>query len=201
MVESGGYQLAWVGYAGDDNDRTVQPVASAGRGASDLDNIHIHWGDDARGDNPTGAAIRSGTPQVARGANAGDNCPLWTASLAQRGHLSSIALPLRDAGKTFGLLHLCAQEVNAFDDAEVYEFMDVSQVNSRTFNEDHWTNVFWINRQNRRFPRPLNNTKIYSDGQLNFGTGTPVDVDVEVLDSLGNVLPFAVSTWSINGIM
>jgi hypothetical protein len=63
----------------------------------------------------------------------------------------------------------------AFDDAEVYEFMDVSQVNSRTFNEDHWTNVFWINRQNRRFPRPLNNTKIYSDGQLNFGTGTPVD--------------------------
>jgi len=35
--------------------------------------------------------------------------------------------------------------------------------------------VFWINQQNRRFPRPLNNTKIYSDGQLNFGTGTPVD--------------------------
>ncbi|MGB2806389.1 MAG: hypothetical protein WBC22_01505 [Sedimentisphaerales bacterium] len=63
----------------------------------------------------------------------------------------------------------------AFDDPEVYEFMDVSQVNSRTFNEDHWTNVFWINQQNGRFPRPLNNTKIYSDGQLNFGTGTPVD--------------------------
>jgi hypothetical protein len=63
----------------------------------------------------------------------------------------------------------------AFDSPKVYQFIDISQVNSRTFNEDHWTNVFWINQQNLRSPRPLNNTKIYSDGQFSFGTGTPVD--------------------------
>jgi len=63
----------------------------------------------------------------------------------------------------------------AFDDPKTYPFLDVSQVNSRTFNEDHWNNIHWIARQREAHPRPLNHTKIYSDGQMNFGTGTPVD--------------------------
>ena len=63
----------------------------------------------------------------------------------------------------------------AFDDSEIYQFIDVSQVNSRTFNEDHWNNIIWISQQARKHPRPLNNTKIYSDGQTSFGSGTPVD--------------------------
>ena len=57
----------------------------------------------------------------------------------------------------------------------MYPFLDVSQVNSRTFNEDHWDNIDWIAQTARGHPRPLNHTKIYSDGQKNFGTGTPVD--------------------------
>ncbi len=63
----------------------------------------------------------------------------------------------------------------ALDDPQAYTFLDISQVNSRTFNEDHWKNVFWISQQAREHPRPLNNTKIYSDGQTSFGSGTPVD--------------------------
>jgi len=63
----------------------------------------------------------------------------------------------------------------AFDDPKSYSFMDISQVNSRTFNEGHWVNVKWLSDQARKHPRPLNHTKIYSDGQLNFGTGTPKD--------------------------
>ncbi len=63
----------------------------------------------------------------------------------------------------------------AFDDPKVYEFMDISQVNSRTFNEAHWVNIKWLADQAAKHPRPLNNTKIYSDGELGFGTGTPID--------------------------
>ncbi|MBI2478945.1 MAG: hypothetical protein HYV60_10025 [Planctomycetia bacterium] len=63
----------------------------------------------------------------------------------------------------------------AFDDPRMYPFLDVSQVNSRTFNEDQWNNIFWIAQQREAHPRPLNHTKIYSDGQKSFGTGTPVD--------------------------
>ena len=63
----------------------------------------------------------------------------------------------------------------AFDDPQAYTFLDISQVNSRTFNEDHWNNVIWIVKQASKHPRPLNHTKIYSAGQTNFGSGTPKD--------------------------
>jgi hypothetical protein len=58
---------------------------------------------------------------------------------------------------------------------DLYPFLDVSQVNSRTFNEDHWRNILWIVAQTQNPPRPLNNTKIYSDGQTKWGSGTPKD--------------------------
>jgi hypothetical protein len=63
----------------------------------------------------------------------------------------------------------------ALDDPQMYPFLDVSQVNSRTFNEDQWNNIFWMAQQREAHPRPLNHTKIYSDGQKSFGTGTPID--------------------------
>jgi hypothetical protein len=63
----------------------------------------------------------------------------------------------------------------ALDRPEQYTFIDISQVNSRTFNEDHWNNIVWVVDQLAETPRPLNNTKIYSDGQTSWGSGTPKD--------------------------
>ena len=63
----------------------------------------------------------------------------------------------------------------ALDHPELYPFIDVSQVNSRSFGEDHWDHFYWIVRQGAPHPRPLNNTKIYSDGETSWGSGTPKD--------------------------
>jgi len=63
----------------------------------------------------------------------------------------------------------------AFDNPEIYPFIDISQVNSRTFHEDHWKNLLWLIEQRKKHPRPLNHTKIYSDGQTKWGSGTPKD--------------------------
>lgn len=63
----------------------------------------------------------------------------------------------------------------AFDNHKLYRFIDISQVNSRTFNEAQWVNLMWIMNQAKKHPRPLNNTKIYSDGRTTWGSGTPVD--------------------------
>lgn len=56
----GGYSLAWVGFAEDDERKTVRPVARYGEAASYLDEISVSWGDDALGRGPTGTAIRTG---------------------------------------------------------------------------------------------------------------------------------------------
>jgi hypothetical protein len=70
---------------------------------------------------------------------------------------------------------LSAKLRQAFNSPQIYPFIDISQVNSRTFNEAHWNNLMWIMNQARKNPRPLNNTKIYSAGKTSWGSGTPKD--------------------------
>jgi hypothetical protein len=63
----------------------------------------------------------------------------------------------------------------AIDNPGLYDFIDVSQVNSRNFGEDHWRRLRWVVEQVARHPRPVNHTKIYSAGETGFGSGTPQD--------------------------
>lgn len=62
-----------------------------------------------------------------------------------------------------------------FDDARHYTFADISQVNSRNFDQAHWDSLQWLLEQVNRHPRPCNHTKIYGSGYYSFGTGGPED--------------------------
>ena len=63
-----------------------------------------------------------------------------------------------------------------FDDPEHYMFADISQVNSRNYDETHWDRLQWLIAQvNEKHPRPCNHTKIYGSGYKGFGTGGPED--------------------------
>lgn len=62
-----------------------------------------------------------------------------------------------------------------FDDPQHYTFADISQVNSRNFNEAHWDVLQWLLLQVDRHPRPCNHAKIYGSGYKSFGTGGPED--------------------------
>jgi len=67
--------------------------------------------------------------------------------------------------------HRSAKLKHAIDSPETYLFIDVSQINSRNFGQDHWDGFQWISEQ---VPdRPLTCTKIYSDGNTSWGSGTP----------------------------
>ncbi|MPY90061.1 MAG: hypothetical protein GEU99_19330 [Luteitalea sp.] len=62
-----------------------------------------------------------------------------------------------------------------FDDPEHYMFADISQVNSRNFDDTHWDRLHWLLQQVNKHPRPSNHTKIYGSGYHTFGTGGPED--------------------------
>ncbi len=62
-----------------------------------------------------------------------------------------------------------------FDDPEHYMFADISQVNSRNFDQAHWDQLQWMLKQVNRRPRPSNHTKVYGSGYKSFGTGGPED--------------------------
>jgi len=62
-----------------------------------------------------------------------------------------------------------------FKDPEHYMFADISQVNSRNYDQTHWERLQWLLRQVNTHPRPSNHTKIYGSGYYSFGTGGPED--------------------------
>jgi two-component system cell cycle sensor histidine kinase/response regulator CckA len=118
-VEVGGYRMAWVGWAEDDEHRTVRPVAQAGFESGYLESARITWADEPYGRGPTGTAIRSGQPTIARDILADPAFEPWREAAMQGGYRSSIAVPLHDGSRAFGALCIYAAEVDSFDGEEV----------------------------------------------------------------------------------
>lgn len=124
IVETGGYCLAWVGYAEPDGDRRIIPVAESGAKDNYLDNIFITWADVPQGQGPTGTAVRTGQTRVVKNIHTDDTYALWRENAAKQGFTSSIALPLLLNGTADGTpqraaLNIYSQEPDAFDDAEI----------------------------------------------------------------------------------
>ena len=113
IVEVGGYRLAWVGYAGQDEGKTVQPMAKAGYEAGYLETLDLTWADTERGRGPTGTTIRNGQPTISHNIRTDPAFAPWYVEAAKRGYASSIALPLKK-DETFGVLNIYAIEPQAF---------------------------------------------------------------------------------------
>jgi PAS domain S-box-containing protein len=118
-VEKGGYRMAWVGYVEQDEARSIRPIAQAGFEEGYLEKARITWADTERGQGPTGRAVRSCHTQVAQNIASDPNMLPWRDEAAKRGYLSSIALPLLENGKSFGVLTMYATEADAFDANEI----------------------------------------------------------------------------------
>ena len=120
-VNEAGYPLAWVGFAEDDPERTVRPVAEAGRDTGYPGAITVTWADTPLGRGPVGTAIRSGRPVVGRNFLGDPELAPWREEALQRGFVSALALPLRGDDRTFGAICIYATTPDAFsaDDIEV----------------------------------------------------------------------------------
>ncbi len=119
IVEVGGYRMAWVGFAEQDEAKTVRPAAHAGDDAGCLEAVKMSWADTEQGRSPAGAAIRSASPTVVRDIAADAAFGLWHTEAIARGFASVAALPLIEEGRPFGVLEICDGEVGRFDDEEV----------------------------------------------------------------------------------
>ena len=65
-LEIGGYRLAWVGLAEQDEEKTVRPVGCAGFEEGYLGSVNISWADTETGQGPTGQAIRTGQTSIVK---------------------------------------------------------------------------------------------------------------------------------------
>lgn len=117
-VDIGGYRLAWVGYADQDEARTVQPIAQSGFEEGYLETVRITWADTERGRGPTGTAIRTHAPVIAGDLLSDPGFGPWREEATRRGYASSIALPLLAEGRCLGALNIYASEPDSFSAEE-----------------------------------------------------------------------------------
>jgi PAS domain S-box-containing protein len=119
LVEHGGYRMAWVGLAEQDEAKSVRPVAQAGFEAGYLDTVNITWADTERGRGPTGTAIRTKQPAIARNILTDPAFEPWRQAASQRGYVNSAALPLICDGCVLGALTVYAADLDTFNAGEM----------------------------------------------------------------------------------
>ena len=127
IVELGGYRLAWVGYAMNDENRRVRPVAQAGFEEGYLEGLDLTWSDSERGRGPTGTAIRTARTVVIQDIGAHPRFTPWIEAARRRGSSSTIALPLRVEGRPVGVLRIYSGEPSAFGEDEVTLLEDLAE--------------------------------------------------------------------------
>jgi len=115
VVEVGGYRLAWIGLADNNEQKTISPVAQAGFEDGYLESLNVTWADTERGRGPTGTAIRTGKACVAKNILTDPKFKLWREQAIKRGYVSSIALPLIIENVVIGSLNIYSAETKAFD--------------------------------------------------------------------------------------
>jgi PAS domain S-box-containing protein len=118
-VETGGYLMAWVGFAENDEAKSISWRAQSGYEEGYLDSIKITWSDSELGQGPAGIAIRTGSTVVNHDYQANPNMAPWREAASQRGYRSSIALPLIIKNHVFGVFSTYATAPFAFSNEEV----------------------------------------------------------------------------------
>ncbi|MEW5903252.1 MAG: HD domain-containing phosphohydrolase [Pseudomonadota bacterium] len=118
-VRIGGYRLAWIGYAHEDVDKTIQPMAQAGMQEGWPNPSPLTWSEERHGSCPAGHSIISATPVIVQDILNDRALESWHENARQYGYASCIALPLMDGKQAFGTLVLFDDKVNAFDAKEV----------------------------------------------------------------------------------
>ncbi len=119
IIDLGGYKMAWVGYADDDKNKSVRPMAFAGEDGDYVDHANVSWGDNDRGHGPTGSCIRTGEIVIAKNISDEPGFDPWRFRANEKGYRSSATLPLGNNGRTYGALMVYSATLDAFDESEV----------------------------------------------------------------------------------
>jgi len=119
VVEDCGHKMVWIGFAEEDEEKSVRPVAHAGFEEGYLGTLRITWADTERGRGPTGTAIRTGKVSMCRNMLTDPAFAPWREQAIKRGYASSIVLPLMAEDKAFGAVNIYSKEPDPFSADEV----------------------------------------------------------------------------------
>ncbi len=127
IVETGGYRMAWVGYAERTQEKVIRPVALHGEGVSLLDELDLSWGAAHERNCPTCQAILTGEANLERNLGQRMGEAPWIAAAVKRGFRSLLAVPLIDGDEVFGALSILSDDPQAFEPVEIKLLLELAQ--------------------------------------------------------------------------
>lgn len=127
VMQSGGYVMAWIGYARDDENKSIEAITHAGRAREYLDEIELSWDENRpAGRGPTGTAVRTRTTQANQDVRSNPAMKPWRTAAAKFGYRSSVSLPLVCENELIGVFTIYAAEPDAFETEEVHILEEMS---------------------------------------------------------------------------
>ncbi len=120
------YSMVWIGYAREDEKKTVEPVAYSGFEKGYLETLEITWDDSERGKGPTGAAIRTGKISLCKNMRTDPKFEPWRKEAIARGYESSVSLPLYSDRKPLGAMTIYTTIADAFSEEELVLLKELS---------------------------------------------------------------------------
>ena len=119
IVELGGYRLAWICFAENDQAKSVTPVAKWGYEEGYLESQKIVWADDSPlGHGPSGIAIRTRKPCILNNILTDPQYEPWRNDAITRGYASSASFPFVIDESTVGTTNIYASDPDAFNNKE-----------------------------------------------------------------------------------
>ena len=131
LVSGDELRLAWIGYCEDDAEKTLRPVARAGRGVDFLKEVRMSWGGDDR-HGPAGMAARTGEACCIDDFEAGPTACPWRAAALAHGFDACISVPLAAHSHRTGdidlrgALTLYTAESGAFDEGAIEFYAELA---------------------------------------------------------------------------
>jgi PAS domain S-box-containing protein len=119
IIEDCGHAMVWIGFAQNDERKSVRPVASYGFEDGYIEQLNVTWDDSERGCGPTGIAIKTGKPSICRNMLTDPAFKPWREAALKRGYASSLVLPLKSEGKTFGAISIYSKKPDPFSNSEI----------------------------------------------------------------------------------
>lgn len=119
-VDSAGYLFAWYGRRIEDDEHSVEKVASSSQFSDFLDEIPVTWAAERpEGQGAAGPAIRTGRTAIVDDIARHVTVKSWLKATDARGFRSVVSLPVVVRGRVDGAFTVYAGEVAAFDDKGV----------------------------------------------------------------------------------
>lgn len=152
-VEAGGYRMAWVGIALNDDEKTVKPIAHYGVEEGYLALAKITWSDTEHGRGPTGSAIRTGQVQFIEDFAQEPRVKPWRNEALARGYHSSIALPFRITNDVMACLTIYCATPNIWSLPEQKLLLNIA--NELGLGINHFQNVIATARYQEKLRNSL----------------------------------------------